>query len=47
MDGTIERAKCPKKTLNRVLGAENTLLDSEKRKEIEKDKKEKITLLKI
>ena len=36
-----------KKTLNRVLGAENTLLDSEKRKEIEKDKKEKITLLKI
>ena len=41
----FKRQNAQEKNLNRILGAQDTLLDLEKRKELEKDKKGKITLL--
>ena len=54
-DHTIKAVKCWSKKFNRILGVANTRLDSGKRKhkemmnsfELEKDEKEKITLLKM
>ena len=45
--GQLRQQNVQTKNLNRIFRAENTLSDSEKIKEFGKDKKGKITLLKM